>query len=150
MGACVDGACKQEAWGLDVGTVALSIMDCALMNDDDATEAAARISAAYAERRQNAYMLAHRIKVTLLGQAQRGDAEGEFYRRTGSYAPIEVTPTEVASIAGLGMESMFSAHPYTCQWCKGEWFDWNLYDQHFADMSIEDLTHPTTNPRVGA
>jgi hypothetical protein len=44
-------------------------------------------------------------------------------------------------------EPMFSGHPYTCQWCNGEWFDWNLYDQHFGDLSVTDPSHPTKNPR---
>lgn len=50
---CSDQACVQEAWGLDIDVLAYSIIDCVLMNDDDAIEAAPRISMAYAERMQS-------------------------------------------------------------------------------------------------
>lgn len=70
-----------------------------------------------------------------------------------NYGPMsynaEVTESILRAVgADAEFEPMFSPHPYTCDWCKGEWFDWNLYDQHFGGLTVTDANHPTVNPRT--
>lgn len=37
-------------------------------------------------------------------------------------------------------------HPFTCEWCHGEWYSYRAYNDHFSSLKHANENHPYLNP----